>query len=122
VDVIWHALRYKGDMTTLNALGFFLLGVAMMFLPAVAPAYFTASALDGSNSSALWLNVMGLLQGSLGTFFILRNETTPLIIRLMTLRFPTLKPAERTAAGFIMRPLQGGYMDGQSNDNQRLAA
>ena len=109
-------------MTTLNALGFFLLGLVMIFLPVLAPAYFAANALDGSNTSALWLGVMGLFQGSMGTFFILRNEAVPLAVRLMTFRLPTFKPAERAARGLFLRPLQGGYMAGPSNDNQRLAA
>lgn len=110
-------------MTTLNALGFFLLGIAMLFLPVIAPAYFIANAPDGSNTSALWLGLMGLFQGSLGTFFILRNEGVPLAVRLMTLRLPTLRPADRRAIpSFVLRPLQGGYMAGQSNENHRLAA
>ncbi len=109
-------------MTTLNALGFFLLGIAMLFLPMIEPGYFVANAPDGSNTSALWLGVMGLLQGLMGTFFIFRNEGVPLVVRLMTLRLPTLRPAERRpAAGFVLRPLPGSYMAGQAND-ERIAA
>jgi len=110
-------------MTTLNALGFFLLGIAMLFLPVLAPGYFVATAPDGSNASALWLNIMGLFQGSMGSFFIFRNEGMPLAVRLMTLRLPTFRPAEReTAPGFVLRPLQAGYMGAQSSEEQQLAA
>lgn len=110
-------------MTTLNALGFFLLGIAMLFLPVLAPTYFVANATDGSNTSALWLGLMGSLQSSLGTFFIFRNEGMALAVRLMTLRLPTLKPAERRSVpGFVLRPLEAGYMSSSSNDEQRVAA
>ena len=110
-------------MTTLNALGFFLLGIAMLFLPVLAPAYFVANAPDGSNTSALWLGLMGLFQGLMGTFFIFRNEGVPFAVRVMTLRIPTFRPAERRSApGFVLRPLQAGYMADQSNNDQRLAA
>jgi hypothetical protein len=110
-------------MTTLNALGFFLLGIVMAFLPVLVPGYFIANAADGSNTSALWLGVMGLSQGFMGTFFIMRNEAIPLAVRLMTLRLPSFKPAERsTVPGFLLRPLQNSYMTGQSNEDQRVAA
>ena len=95
----------------------------MIFLPVLAPGYFIANATDGSSTSALWLGLMGLFQGSMGSFFILRNEAIPLAVRLMTLRLPSFKPAERsTAPGFILRPLQNSYMNGQSNEDQRMAA
>lgn len=110
-------------MTTLNALGFFLLGIAMLFLPVLAPTFFVANSPDGSNTSALWLAMMGLFQGSLGTFFIFRNEGMPLAVRLMTLRLPTFKPAERRSLpDFVLRPLDAGYMTSQTNDEQRVAA
>ena len=95
----------------------------MLFLPVLAPGYFVSNAPDGSNTSALWLGVMGLFQGSMGTFFIFRNEGVPLAVRLMTLRLPTFKPAEQESApGFVLRPLQAGYMDSQSSEEQRVAA
>lgn len=109
-------------MTTHNAFGFFILGLVMFFLPAVLPTYFMVKAIDGSNTSELWLAFMGLLQGALGIVCILRNEAVPFAVRLMTLRLPTLKPAERVAPALILRPLRTGYMGGQAGDDQRLAA
>jgi len=110
-------------MSTHNALGFFILGLVMMFLPALLPAYFMVKAMDGSNTSELWLCLMGGLQGALGISCIIRNEAVPFAIRLMTLRLPTLTPAERNAPALILRPLRsGGYMGGQGNEEQRLAA
>ena len=93
-----------------------------MFLPALAPVYFPASAIDGSNTSALWLGFMGFLQSTLGAWFMLRNEAVPMAVRLMTLRLPTFKPAERAARGLVLRPLRGSYSGEQSNAGQRLAA
>ena len=111
-------------MTTLNAFGFFLLGLMMAILPVIASAYFPGNSLDGSNTSALWLEVMGVFQGSMGTFFIFRNEAAPFAVRLMTMRFPTFKPADRrtTAPGFLLQPVEGDYLPGQSGENQQLAA
>lgn len=67
-------------MTTNNALIFFLVGLAMLFAPAEVPQYFPANAGDGSSTSALWLGLMGLMQGVLGLSVALHNET----IRLRT--------------------------------------
>ena len=110
-------------MTTLNAFGFFLLGLVMATVPVIASAYFPGNSLDGSNTSALWLEVMGMFQGSMGTFFIFRNEAAPFAVRLMTMRLPVFKPADRpTAPDFLLQPMGGDYLSGQSGENQRLAA
>lgn len=109
-------------MTTLNAFGFFLLGLGMTFLPALAPGFFVAQATDGSNTSELWLVAMGTLQVMMGVSFIIRNEAAPLAVRLMALRLPAFKPVERVVPALILRPLRGGYVGGRSSGNQRLAA
>ena len=62
-------------MTTNNSLVFFLLGVAMLFVPAELPQFFPANAGDGSCTSALWLGVMGVAQALLGLTAALLNET-----------------------------------------------
>jgi hypothetical protein len=113
-------------MTTLNALGFFLLGMVLFFAPAFFPEYFAVKALDGSSTSALWLAVMGLLQGSMGIACIIRNEAVPFTVKLMTLRLPNFAPSGRPATGFILRPLRNGYLSLEttvdSDNNERLAA
>jgi hypothetical protein len=65
-------------MTTPNAFGFFLLGLAMLALPAVCPDYFPSTSIDGSNTSALWLFFMGPVHAWLGLWWIARNEIAPL--------------------------------------------
>jgi hypothetical protein len=113
-------------MTTLNAFGFFLFGMVMFFAPAFFPEYFAAKALDGSSTSALWLGVMGLFQGSMGITFLIRNEAVPFAVKLMTLRLPTFNPSERSVPGFVLRPLRDGYLslesNADSNNDQRVAA
>ena len=65
-------------MTTNNSLVFLLLGVAMFCAPGELPQFFPANAGDGSCTSALWLEVMGVAQALLGFVAVLQNE----IVRL----------------------------------------
>ncbi len=65
-------------MSTPNAFAFFLLGLVMLALPAVWPEYFPSDSIDGSNTSALWLLFMGLVQSWLGLWGIASNEIAPL--------------------------------------------
>lgn len=113
-------------MTTLNAFGFFLFGIVLFFAPAFFPEYFVASALDGSSTSALWLGVMGLFQGSMGLACFIRNEAVPLTVKLMTLRLPTFKRSGRRVQGVVLRPVRNHYLSletGTDTDtDQRLAA
>ncbi len=115
-----------GGMTTLNAFGFFLFGLVMFFAPAFFPEYFAAKALDGSSTSALWLGVMGLFQGSMGITYLVRNEAVPFAVKLMTFRLPAFNPSERSVPAFVLRPLRNGYLslegDTDSNHDQRMAA
>jgi hypothetical protein len=62
-------------MTTNNALVFFLVGLGMLFAPAELPQFFPGDAVDGSNTSALWLGLMGLIQSVLGLAVAMHNET-----------------------------------------------
>lgn len=118
----WHTVRFGYGMTTSNALGFFILGIAMLFAPALLPDSFAIRALDGSSTSALWLGVMGLFKTSTGMFYIARNEAVPFAVRLMTLRLPVFKPARQALPELLMRPLRDGYLSRSSDHDQRLAA
>ena len=110
-------------MTTSNALGFFLVGIAMFFVPALLPDSFAVRALDGSSTSALWLGVMGLFKAAMGIFYVARNEAVPFAVRLMTLRFPVFKPVSRVLPELLLRPLRDGYLSTSSDhDRRRLAA
>lgn len=110
-------------MTTLNAFGFFLLGLVMIFVPILLPDYFAANAADGSNTSALWLAVMGIFQGSMSCFYIVRNEAVPLAVRLMMLRLPTFKSmGRRISPALMLRPAANSYLGGRNDNGQRMAA
>ncbi len=65
-------------MTTSHAFGFVFLGLGMIFTPAYWPESFVANAMDGSCTSALWLESMGFVNFLLGMITALRNELTRL--------------------------------------------
>jgi len=96
----------------------------MIFVPILWPDFFAANAANGSNTStsALWLEVMGIFQGSLGLFHILSNEAAPFAVRVMTFRLPSFKAARRVSSGVLLRPLRDGYLAADSNDERRMAA
>ena len=52
----------------------------MIFLPAYAPESFVTKAMDGSCTSALWLEGMGVMNFLLGMITALRNELTRLAV------------------------------------------
>lgn len=60
-------------MNTLNAIGFLCFGLGMGLAPVVAPDYFPASAIDGTSTRALWLQVMGIVQATLGGGYLIRR-------------------------------------------------
>ena len=52
----------------------------MIFLPAWSPESFLTKAMDGSNTSAVWLELMGVMNFLLGMITALRNELTRLAV------------------------------------------
>jgi len=107
-------------MGTLNAIAFSLLGSLMGFLPALWPAYFAVTGISGADNSELWLEFMGIVQGSLGTFYIIRNEILPMLLRITAWTFP--KPADQPQPGVILRPVSVGYLSGQGSSDRSIAA
>ena len=56
-------------------------------LPVVAPGYFPANAVVGTNTSGVWLEVMGLVNDLLGLGYLARR--TPALVRhLRSLKVP----------------------------------
>ena len=109
-------------MTTLNAVGFLLLGLVMLFMPSLFPTFFVVTVMDGSNTSALWLMVMGAFQAALGVSSVLKNEAVPLAIRLMTLKLPKYQTLGSVPSSTVLRPLAGVCLGGRAGNDQRLAA
>ena len=53
-------------MNSLSAVGFFVLGILLFILPQLAPTLCPVSSYDGSSARALWLGLMGLVNGGIG--------------------------------------------------------
>jgi hypothetical protein len=53
-------------MTWSNACGFCLLGLAMLWLPALAPGLIAPNPFFGTSTQELWLQFMGTFNASLG--------------------------------------------------------
>jgi len=73
-------------MTNVHAYGFLVFGGLLHLLPLVAPAYFPANSVDGANTSALWLQVMGWVNGVIGAFYLIRLDVVPFLAYLVAWR------------------------------------
>lgn len=92
-------------MTTINAYCFLALGTAMNLLPLLAPGAFPGG-IDGANTSALWLQLMGWVNGMLGASYVARLEVLPFVVQVLTWR-PALPPAIKPAE--LLRPAMEFY-------------
>jgi hypothetical protein len=88
-------------MNTVNACVFLLVGAVLGLLPWMVPAYFPASGADGSNGSALWLQVVGLLKTAWGGQHLVRVGLWPVLRRVLAWR-PVLPAAMEPAQ--LLRP------------------
>ncbi len=84
-------------MTTIQALAFLTLGGVLNLLPVLAPAHFPPNSLDGSSTSALWLQLMGWVTGGLGAGYAARLHVWPAAARV---------PAWRPAMPAVLQPAQ----------------
>jgi hypothetical protein len=60
------AINLPSIMTWSNACGFCLLGLAMLWLPALAPGLIAPNPFFGTSTRELWLQFMGTFNASLG--------------------------------------------------------
>jgi hypothetical protein len=58
-------------MNCTNALGFLVAGLVLLLAPAAAPTLFPHTAIDGSSTRALWIEVMGWAQIGVATLYCL---------------------------------------------------
>jgi hypothetical protein len=79
----------KNDMDPRHGLGFFVVGLFMWLLPAMAPHAFPAPSFGGMNGRAMWLEGMGIIQILFGGTIVLRYSAWPAVQRWAT----TAKPA-----------------------------
>ena len=89
-------------MTTANALGFLLLGLVMILLPPFAPGWFPPDGLlDGTSTSALWLEFMGWVNDLVGAWFVACDKLWPLVRRALAWTPPAM---DELVPGEILRP------------------
>ncbi len=93
-------------MTTIHAYVFLALGGTFNLLPVLAPAHFPPNSLDGSSTSALWLQLMGWVNGGLGAGYAARLQVLPAVARVLAWR-PALPPEMQPAQ--ILRPAMHFY-------------
>lgn len=86
-----------------DAIGFMGIGTLMTFLPALLPAYFPPTGLDGSNASALWLELMGTLNNLIGTWLVAR-EVPAVVNSMLTWRLPIPIEARSVVSANLLRP------------------
>jgi hypothetical protein len=78
------AERNQPKMNTLNSLAFAAIGSLMEILPRAFPAWFPPTNADQSSSRALWLDLMGAVQITLGIGFVVRTHFIPIVARLLS--------------------------------------
>jgi hypothetical protein len=71
-------------MTTANARGFLFLGLAMALLPMAASGAFPPTGIDGSNTRALWLGLVGWVQMAIGAAWLGQAAVARVASRLAT--------------------------------------
>src|SRR5438046_168289 len=102
-----------------NTLGFCLLGLGMIFLPALAPGFFPPDAATGCNLSGMWLRFMGWVNGLAGCGLTLWFHVLPRLAQLMAWRPefpPELRPAEILRPALdIYEELEAGEREGGRN-------
>lgn len=79
----------------------------MNLLPLVAPAHFPPDSVDGANTSALWLQVMGSVNGIIGAFYLLKLEILPFIAQVLAWRpvpLPELLPDDVLRPALVLQP------------------
>ena len=95
-------------MKSNDAPGFFVMGTLMTFLPALLPAYFPPTGLDGTNTSALWLEVMGVVNNLVGTVLI-AGSIPAAVARMLAWRMPVraeTRPVLMPVPARFLRPVR----------------
>lgn len=101
-------------MTIGNALGFFLFGTGMIFVPLHAPEIFITDDFSKFSRSTLWLNFMGCVNGTLGGFYLVKNAVVPRVIRILEWR--PISPKE-LLSGQLLRPAMEIYTEVESRES-----
>lgn len=106
-------------MTSLSAYGFLLLGGLFHLLPLAAPGGFPSNSIDGANTSALWLQLMGWVNGGIGAFYLVRLEILPFIAHVLAWR-PA--PLPELLSDELLRPVLATRAEAAEEPRRSLAA
>ena len=109
-------------MSTGNASGFLLFGLAMGLFPNLAPDLFPPNGLDGSSARAMWIQVMAIVQVTIGLGFLLQLEVWPRLLRWLTTE-PAVQPLwgrEPVPANAV--PVEGIALGGTELEQGALVA
>lgn len=71
-------------MNLFNAVVFSAIGGLMELLPRAFPAWFPPTHADQASCRALWLDLMGALQVTLGVGYLIRAHAMPALARLLS--------------------------------------
>lgn len=77
-------------MNSSHACGFLFLGLAMVLLPLVARGAFPPAGIDGANTRALWLGVVGWVQMAIGAAWLGQAAIMRFVDRLATFEMTSL--------------------------------
>lgn len=64
-------------MNSKSALGFVVVGILMMAFPALLPSWFPHTGSDASNTGATWLVCMGVVEITIGGYYLVRHGLLP---------------------------------------------
>ena len=77
-------LGIKALMNFLNAIAFSAIGALMELLPRAFPAWFPPTHADEASCRALWLDLMGAVQVTLGVGYLIRTQVMPALMRILS--------------------------------------
>ncbi|HEY3756057.1 MAG TPA: hypothetical protein VGL42_07910 [Opitutaceae bacterium] len=69
-------------MNSKSALGFVVVGILMMAVPTLLPSWFPHSGPDASNAGSTWLLCMGVVEISIGAYYLVRHSLFPALKRM----------------------------------------
>ena len=64
-------------MNTVHASSFLFSGLVLWLLPAIAPGLFLRLSIDGSSARELWVQIMAVVNASVGVIGILQHAVLP---------------------------------------------